>query len=218
MSFCVLLTWVVIRHKNEGKSLLAKLLSLSDLISVPEENASYLVDENKFLLLDGQEKVGEVMPPSAATSAGRRGCHSWWKTSGTCSNRNGLYGHISSSLQERSLLVGIRIQRRMTVLHQWERAMQNNHRWMCMELVRPASHVWCSQQDSETSIRSKAMDGRFARESCLLGNTQVFLKLLIFTVRHVELGPSMKMGQPWEKLRKERTHISLRQCLSMGWV
>lgn len=43
------------------------------------------------------------------------------------------------------------------------------------------------------------MDGRFARESGLLGNVKLVLKLLILTQSHLEL------EQPWETFRKERT-------------
>lgn len=72
--------------------------------------------------------------------SGRRSCDSWWKTSGTCSKRNGQRLHFWPPPGIGSGGGKVRIRRRIAELHQWETDTQNNHRRTRAELAGPASH------------------------------------------------------------------------------
>lgn len=61
------------------------------------------------------------------------------------------------------------------------------------------------------------MDRTIAQEPGFLGNIKPFSKFLVFTETHVELGPSMKMEQPWEKILKEEDS-SLSQAVPSNGV
>ena len=77
--------------------------------------------------------------------------------------------------------------------------------WSCQ------SHVGSCGQEPESSLRSAVLDRRFAREPGFLEAMKIVLKFLIFTQTPVELGPTMKMEQTWEKILKgEDSQVSLR--------
>lgn len=203
------------------KSLLARtLVALFSSNQVPRENANCLASGNNPLFLDGPGRGGEVTSPPADASAGRRSRSSWWKTSGTCSHRNGpwLPFCLPSGLgsddgkfefrEEWQRFIGEKQARKITTDgHEWRRLLA-----LGVPCLILSTRPWDSHKEHSY--------GWAVYQRCWAPwKWEHILKFLIFTESHLELGPSLKMEQPGEKFKKgEDAYISPGQCLSMGWV